>query len=75
MGWGLTVNQGAELARELQELEVPIVTLETCQRTFGWHEIRGPNGTRENDSRVVTETMICAGGLDGSGTCLSDSGE
>ena len=75
LGWGKSKNQDVGLPRELQELEVPIVTLETCQRTYGWLEIRGPNKTRLNDSRVVTETMICAGGLDGAGTCTYDSGE
>ena len=75
LGWGKIKNPGFELARELQELEVPIVTLETCQRTFGWLEVKGPNGTRRNESQVVTQAMMCAGGLDGAGICLADSGE
>ena len=62
--------------RELQELEVPLVSLETCQRAYGWISLPyGPNGSQENFSFVVTDDMLCAGGLDGAGTCVGDSGE
>ena len=76
IGWGRDSSQPRPLPRELQELDVGLVTLETCQRTYGWIETRqGPNGTRINESYAVTSSMICAGGLGGTGACEGDSGE
>ena len=73
MGWGYI--EGSVLPKELQELQVPLVTLETCQRTYGWLKAHGENGTRVNESLVVTDSMICAGGLNRSGACQYDSGK
>ena len=79
MGWGL-INQSPNATmpfpRELQELEVPLVTLETCQRAYGVFEIQHCSTCPVvNETIVVTESMICAGGLDGAGVCNGDSGE
>ena len=79
MGWGL-INQPPNATmpfpRELQELEVPLVTLETCQRSYGVFEIQQCSTCPVvNETIVVTESMICAGGLDGAGVCGGDSGE
>ena len=79
MGWGFinqSINNSQNLAKGLQELEVPLVTLETCQRAIGVFENQYcRNCTRFNDTTVVTDSMICAGGLDGAGPCKFDSGE
>ena len=79
MGWGVineSRNATVKHPRELQELEVPLVTLETCQRAYGVFEIQHcPTCPVVNDTIVVTDSMICAGGLDGAGTCNGDSGE
>ena len=79
MGWGL-INQSrnatVNVPRELQELEVPLVTLETCQRALGVFENQYCQTCPViNDTTVVTDSMICAGGLDGSSACFGDSGE
>ena len=53
------------------------MTLETCQRVYGVFELLlGPPGneSRVNHSSPVTDSMICAGGLDGAGACFFDSG-
>ena len=79
MGWGLisqSRNVTEQLPRELQELEVPLVTLETCQRAIGVYENQHcATCPQVNDTTVVTDSIICAGGLDGAGLCLFDSGE
>ena len=74
MGWGSAGPSNPD-PRELQELDMPLVTLETCQRVWGWYEYMGRNGTKKNDSQVVSDSMICAGGLDGPSACVGDSGE
>ena len=73
MGWGYTGPSG--LAKELQELQVPLVTVETCQRTYGWIDVPGLNETRLNESLVVTDSVICAGGQNRTGVCQYDSGK
>ena len=79
MGWGLTKqggNPAQGLAKKLQELEVPLVTQETCQRAMGVFENQNcGNCSKFNDTTVVPDTWICAGGLDGAGICYYDSGE
>ena len=75
IGWGVNETDEEELPRELHELDVPLVSLETCQRTYGWLETEGRNGTRTNRSFQVSEDMLCAGGLDGAGAYLFDSGK
>ena len=79
MGWGIT-NQSIPppqaLAKKLQEVEVPLVTQETCQRAMGVFENQNcANCSIFNDTTVVPDTWICGGGLDGAGTCSFDSGE
>ena len=62
--------------RELQELEVPLVTLETWQRALGAFENQYCSTCPViNDTTVGTDNVICAGGLDGAGSCKGDSGE
>ena len=79
MGWGRineSRNATMKVPRELQELEVPLVTLETCQRAYGVFENQYCSTCPViNDTTVVTDSMICAGGLDGAGSCRGDSGE
>ena len=74
MGWGNTENHPSSKARKLQELEVEIVTLETCQRVYGWFETKAQNRVR-NESLVVTDSTICARGEGGPSVCVGDSGK
>ena len=73
MGWGDTTNRST-LATKLQEIEVELVTLETCQRVYGWFERKAQNRVM-NGSFVVTDSMICARGEGGPSVCDGDSGE
>ena len=58
-GWGVTQEGGSELAPTLQEVSLPLATLETCRSALG------PG---------VTDNMLCAGGLQGQDACQGDSG-
>ena len=59
-GWGVTREGGGELASTLQEVALPLVTLDQCRAALG--------------SEAVTENMLCAGGLEGEDSCQGDSG-
>ena len=68
MGWGLPSESTAEKA--LQQTELPVITTETCQRRHGFADVQG-----ENRSLPVTDSMLCAGFLEGgTGGCYLDSG-
>ena len=75
MGWGLTgivkARQGAELnPKVLQQVEVPVITTETCQVRHGL-VVEG----KRNVSTSVTDSMLCTGFLEGGkGGCNFDSG-
>ena len=75
MGWGQanqSRNVTEKLPKKLQELEVPLVTLETCQRAIGVFENQHcATCPRFNDTTIVTDGMICAG----AGLCQFDSGK
>ena len=49
-GWGVTREGGGVLANVLQEVNLPLVTLQECRAALGG---------------AVTENMVCAGGLEG----------
>ena len=78
LGWGQNrTGRPTPFPRELQEIEQPLLTLETCQRAWGVFELvrgRPGNETRHNVSNVVTDSMICTDGFDGAGPCFFDSG-
>ncbi|XP_038572921.1 plasminogen-like [Micropterus salmoides] len=58
-GWGLT-RTGGQLVNDLQEVDVPIIKLEKCQKA--WHNI-------------LPDNIICAGGYGTKkGFCQGDSG-
>ncbi|MEZ4868700.1 MAG: serine protease [Caldilineaceae bacterium] len=57
-GWGTTA-EGGTLARQLMEVEVPIVSNAQCDQSYG----------------IITDNMICAGYADGGqDSCQGDSG-
>ena len=70
IGWGHSQNHPGSQPRKLQQLEVPFVTLETCQRAWDRFEYKGMN-----ESSFVTGSMICADGRKGYSNCSGDSGE
>ena len=79
IGWGQNqTNKPFQFPRELQEVEQPLITLETCQRAWGVFESVNPgspgNEVRKNISIVVTDSMVCTDGFDGAGPCFFDSG-
>jgi len=61
-GWGVTSENGADLAEKLQELEVPIVSDAVCRSAM------------EGQGVTITEDMLCAGGQEGKDSCGGDSG-
>lgn len=72
IGWGLTNQTGIVYATELQELTLPLVTIDSCQRAYSFFNFLG-----KNSSFVVTENMLCAGFVVGGntrGACTGDSG-
>ena len=76
LGWGQNRTQRPiPFPRELQEVEQPLITLESCQRAWGVFEGVSPgNETRKNSSIIVTDSMVCTDGFDGAGPCFYDSG-
>ena len=70
-GWGNTNPTAVVLPKELQEVTLPIVTTDTCQRTYSFIEYYG-----KNTSFIVTDNMLCAGFPQGNATggCVGDSG-
>jgi len=61
-GWGVTSENGANLADKLLELEVPIVSDSVCASAMS------------SVSIGITSDMLCAGGEDGKDACGGDSG-
>lgn len=57
-GWGLTAT-GGQLSNVLKQLSVTIMTNEQCNEAYGGG---------------ITAGMICAGEMEGQGTCNGDSG-
>ena len=78
LGWGQNRTvKPFPFPRELQEVQQPLITLETCQRAWGVFERlagRPGNETRVNTSVAVTDSMVCTDGFDGAGPCFFDSG-
>ncbi|XP_052750365.1 LOW QUALITY PROTEIN: CLIP domain-containing serine protease B4 [Galleria mellonella] len=60
VGWGKLSGQSSMVSRQ-QLLDVPLVTLETCERIFG-------------DSVPVHEGQLCAGGEEGRDACAGFGG-
>jgi len=61
-GWGVTSENGFDLAEKLLELEVPIVSDAVCRSAM---EVEGV---------TITDDMLCAGGQEGKDSCGGDSG-
>ena len=59
-GWGVTEEGTFPLAPILQEVSLPLVTMDQCRATLGQTQI--------------TANMVCAGGLEGQDACQGDSG-
>ena len=58
-GWGTTSESG-DVSTILQEVKLPMMSLANCDK---------------NHANVkVTQTMICAGGVEGEDACQGDSG-
>ena len=62
VGWGVGRNQTQPHPPDfpLQEVDIPLRTTGACQRAWV--------------NRTITDHHVCAGGLDGSGSCFGDSG-
>jgi len=58
-GWGILQEGGLNLANKLQEVNVPLATLDNCRKALG---------------STLTENMLCAGGVKGQDACQGDSG-
>ena len=71
VGWGNTKPTGMPVrAKELQEVALPLVTTDTCQRAFSLVNFFGTN-----TSFIVTENMLCMGFTGGGASqCTGDSG-
>ena len=72
IGWGIANLTDFEPAKELQEVDLPLLRLGTCQRT--WSHFYDPSSF-VNESLIVTDSMLCAGhGPDNARPCLLDGG-
>ena len=72
MGWGFLkdFNRDEFVPKVLQQVELPMITTETCQVRHGYVDHK--NG---NYSTSVTDSMLCTGFLEGGkGGCYFDSG-
>ena len=58
-GWGILEEGGLDLANILQEVNVPLASLETCRLAIG---------------ASLTDNQLCAGGVKGQDACQGDSG-
>ena len=57
VGWGNTKPTGMPVRpKELQEVSLPLVTADTCQRAFSLVDFFGTNTLF-----IVTENMLCMG--------------
>lgn len=61
-GWGLVNSQTRERADILQKVSLPITDKQTCSSIYSERGIE------------LFPTQICAGGVEGKGTCSGDSG-
>ena len=61
-GWGYSRNQTFPYppSRPLQEIELPLITTETCQRKIPYAQI--------------TDDILCANRVGGAGICFGDAG-
>ncbi|XP_063698023.1 CLIP domain-containing serine protease B4-like [Culicoides brevitarsis] len=62
VGWGLTQNYTESQIKK--KVELPGVNLDVCNQKFG--KMRKPI--------TLSESQLCAGGLEGEGSCIGDSG-
>ena len=73
IGWGNSKGNGVEHPKELQQVEQPLVTLPTCQRS--WSVIPTNQGFEVDRAYVVTDSMVCAGYATGDRRhCITDEG-
>ena len=69
-GWG-TTSYGGSSSDVLLEVEVPVVTNEQCLTSFAdFYNIT----VADLQSYMDTDSMICAGGVEGEDSCIVSTG-